>query len=144
MRCLVCTRAVDGGQRVDRCRTRFWWTRSYACGVGLFESQEPRPIATLWEKTVVEWQQTLKVGVPALCYVIQNNLIFVAATELDAPVFQVKSGLWVVGCLYHVALPCRHTSRLAVTTLFWCSPATDIDTPLTPPPPPCRSCTSSS
>jgi UDP-sugar transporter A1/2/3 len=38
---------------------------------------------------VTEWSTTLRVAVPAFLYVVQNNVLFVAATELDAPVFQV-------------------------------------------------------
>lgn len=32
---------------------------------------------------------TLKCSVPALCYTIQNNLLFVAITNLDPPTYQV-------------------------------------------------------
>ena len=51
--------------------------------------QEKTPLSTLYDKLVVEWGTTLRVAVPAFLYVVQNNVLFIAATELDAPVFQV-------------------------------------------------------
>lgn len=35
---------------------------------------------------------TLKVSVPALLYVVQNNLLFLALSKLDAATYQVRAG----------------------------------------------------
>ena len=51
--------------------------------------QEAQPLRLLYDKVVAEWSTTLRVAVPAILYVVQNNVLFIAATELDAPVFQV-------------------------------------------------------
>lgn len=37
----------------------------------------------------VEWKDTLKMSVPAIVYMIQNNLQYVAVSNLEAAVFQV-------------------------------------------------------
>ena len=36
-----------------------------------------------------EWKDTLKMSVPAIVYMIQNNLQYVAVSNLEAAVFQV-------------------------------------------------------
>ena len=38
---------------------------------------------------VEEWKDTLKMSVPAIVYMIQNNLQYVAVSNLEAAVFQV-------------------------------------------------------
>ena len=38
----------------------------------------------------VKYVDTLKMSVPAILYVFQNNLLYVAASNLDAAVFQVS------------------------------------------------------
>ena len=38
----------------------------------------------------VKLAETLKMAVPAILYVFQNNLLYVAASNLDAAVFQVS------------------------------------------------------
>ena len=43
----------------------------------------------LHEEIVVNWKDTLKMSVPAIVYMIQNNLQYVAVSNLEAAVFQV-------------------------------------------------------
>lgn len=71
-----------GGLRVRRARPGRWPTRACA-------SHSPCGCATsLRDEIVGKSRETLKLGVPALCYVAQNNLIFVAATNLSAAAAQ--------------------------------------------------------
>ena len=44
----------------------------------------------LYEAIVVNWDDTLKMSVPAFVYMIQNNLQYVAVSNLEAAVFQVS------------------------------------------------------
>jgi len=50
---------------------------------------QPAPSQHIWQKVVTEWDITLKVALPALLYVVQNTLLFVAIAELPAPIFMV-------------------------------------------------------
>jgi len=43
------------------------------------------------EKVVVQWTDTLRMGVPALCYCLQNALFFVAISSLSATSYQLWS-----------------------------------------------------
>lgn len=43
----------------------------------------------LYEALIVNWVDTLKMSVPAIVYMIQNNLQYVAVSNLEAAVFQV-------------------------------------------------------
>jgi len=45
--------------------------------------------AHLYELLLVNWKDTLKVAVPAFVYMVQNNLLYVAITNLPAATFQV-------------------------------------------------------
>lgn len=44
----------------------------------------------LYTSLVVNWRDTLKMSVPAIVYAFQNNLQYVAVSNLGAAVFQVS------------------------------------------------------
>jgi len=50
---------------------------------------EKHPVEHMYEEIFVNWRMTLKVGIPAFLYTIQNNLLYFALSELDASVYQV-------------------------------------------------------
>jgi len=43
----------------------------------------------LYKSIVVEWRDTLKTAVPAFVYMVQNNLLYLALTNLPAATYQV-------------------------------------------------------
>ena len=45
-------------------------------------------------EVVFQPRDTAQLSVPSFLYTIQNNLVFVALTNLDAPTFQVR---WISG-----------------------------------------------
>jgi len=45
----------------------------------------------IWKRVFVDWKDTLKMGVPALCYCIQNYLFFVAISNMPATSYQLWS-----------------------------------------------------
>eukprot|EP00941_MAST-03F_sp_MAST-3F-sp1_P000235 g235.t1 len=58
------------------------------CVIVIFLTEKD-PLVQMYDEIVKKWRMTLLVGVPAFIYTIQNNLLFMALKELDAPVFQV-------------------------------------------------------
>ena len=48
-----------------------------------------RAFAEVWRGVIVDWRDTMMVGVPAFLYLVQNNLLYVATTHLDAATCQV-------------------------------------------------------
>ncbi|KII73818.1 UDP-galactose translocator [Thelohanellus kitauei] len=53
-------------------------------------------VKTFHEELFIKYRQTLKVSVPALLYVIQNNLLLVGIDNLPAAVFQVSTQLKIL------------------------------------------------
>ena len=49
----------------------------------------------LFDSIVVNWKDTLKMSVPAIVYALQNNLQYVAVSNLGAAVFQVRIEYYV-------------------------------------------------
>ena len=74
-----------------------------------------RAFAEVWQGVIVDWRDTMLVGVPAFLYLIQNNLLYIATTHLDAATCQV--------C--HAAAPCPEPVGLGA----WWVPALASDHP---------------
>lgn len=54
------------------------------------EGRFRRGFHLIYHKFVKEPKDTLKTGIPALLYVLQNNLLYIAISNLDAATFQVR------------------------------------------------------
>ena len=44
----------------------------------------------MYSSLIVNWRDTLKLSVPAFVYALQNNLQYIAVSNLEAAVFQVR------------------------------------------------------
>ncbi|KAI8339696.1 nucleotide-sugar transporter-domain-containing protein [Chlamydoabsidia padenii] len=76
--------------------------KGLAC-VGLLHYSGPphhrslqRLTSLLYRELVSNWRETAKLAIPATLYLIQNNLQYVAATNLDAATFQVTYQLKIL------------------------------------------------
>mmetsp|Transcript_28950 Transcript_28950/g.62259 ORF Transcript_28950/g.62259 Transcript_28950/m.62259 type:complete len:383 (+) Transcript_28950:33-1181(+) len=70
-----------------------------------------RALQFTWDGIFVAWRDTLLVGLPALLYLVQNNLLYVAATHLDAATCQVAYQLKLLTtAFFTVTLLKRHIS----------------------------------
>uniref|UniRef100_A0A0N5AFD6 UDP-N-acetylglucosamine transporter n=1 Tax=Syphacia muris TaxID=451379 RepID=A0A0N5AFD6_9BILA len=75
--------------------------------------------AELHREIVVKFTETLKVGIPALLYVIQNNLLFYALSRLDAATYQVTYQLKILTtALFSVTLLSRKLNSLKWISLL--------------------------
>jgi hypothetical protein len=57
----------------------------------LLHQYGPGAFGQVWRSVFVAWQDTLLVGVPALLYLVQNNLLYIAASNLDAATCQATA-----------------------------------------------------
>lgn len=70
--------------------------------------------------TVVQWKDALKISVPAILYVIQNNLQYVAISNLEAAVFQVTYQLKIMTtAIFSVFLLRKELIRTQWTALLF-------------------------
>lgn len=73
----------------------------------------------LYLEIIVKGYETLKVSVPSLLYTIQNNLLFVALTHLNAATFQVTYQLKILTtALFSVILLRKSLSKMKWFSLF--------------------------
>lgn len=69
------------------------WTKLVTCLVLVFyeEGKNTQQFVKALRKTIIENPvDTIKVCVPSLLYVIQNNLLYLSASNLDAATYQVR------------------------------------------------------
>lgn len=65
----------------------------------------------VWASVFVAWKDTLMVGVPAFLYLVQNNLLYIATSHLDAATCQVAYQLKLLTtAFFTVTLLRRHIS----------------------------------
>lgn len=76
----------------------------------------------LWHNIVTEGRDTMKMAIPSFIYTIQNNLLFVAVSNLSAATFQVSYQLKILStALFCVVLLGKRLARgqwLALLLLF--------------------------
>lgn len=69
------------------------WTKLLTCLVLVFyeEGKHVDKFVTSLRKTIIDNPiDTFKVCVPSLLYVVQNNLLYLSASHLDAATYQVR------------------------------------------------------
>lgn len=60
------------------------------CTVIVFHENGSNTVAVLRKEIVSNYVATMKVSVPSILYTVQNNLLFIAVSNLDAATFQVR------------------------------------------------------
>ena len=73
----------------------------------------------LWRDVVQNWRDSLMVSVPAFVYMVQNNLLYVAASNLDAASCQITYQLKILTtALFAVGMLGKQISALKWLSLF--------------------------
>ena len=66
------------------------FAKMVVCLFIILNEQRSNFLSHLYEAVIVDWRDTLKMSVPAIVYMLQNNLQYVAVSNLEAAVFQVS------------------------------------------------------
>ena len=66
------------------------FAKMVVCLFIILNEQRSNFLSHLYEAIIVDWRDTLKMSVPAIVYMLQNNLQYVAVSNLEAAVFQVS------------------------------------------------------
>lgn len=71
-------------------------------------------LGQLYDQNIAVWSETLKLAIPALLYTTQNNLLYVALSNLEATTFQVgyQSKVVTTAILSVAMLPNRSLTKL--------------------------------
>merc|ERR1719461_850186 len=76
------------------------------------------PLQNIWQQCFIQWRESIKMSVPAGLYLFQNNILFIAITNLPAAVYQVTYQLKILTtAAFHVAMLGRPLSREQIQSL---------------------------
>lgn len=89
------------------------------CLVILFFQNKGATPKLLWQDIVVNWRDTVMVSVPAFVYMMQNNLLYVATSNLDAATCQITYQLKILTtALFAVGMLGKRISPTKWLSLF--------------------------